>query len=263
MRERPAPKFGAMSTVTRILTNQAGTRVTGVEYYDDKQQKQTQEASVVVLAAWAAQNPRLLLNSATDKHAKGLGNASGLVGHFMMTHNVASTWAMFDEDVKNHMGTIAVQYMSYERYAKTSHPGAFGSSFVVAGFALKTSDLANSRGDLFGPDLADYMKRAARNLAGIKAFGEDQPEMENRVELTSDKDEFGMPLGKLIHSYRPGFAGAVECQSRRGIEGCQGERRQGSLVGAGWTGPDQPSDGRHHHGDRRCQFRRRQLWPEP
>src|ERR1700731_1654627 len=121
----------------------------------------------------------------------------------MMTHNVASTWAMFDEDVKNHLGTIAVQYISYERYAKTSHPGAFGSSFVTAGFALKTSDLASSRGDLFGPDLADYMKRAARNLAGIKAFGEDQPMMENRVELASGKDEFGMPLGKLIHSYSP------------------------------------------------------------
>src|SRR5216683_2507814 len=191
----------ALSTVTRVLTNAAGTRVTGVEYYDDKQQKQTQEASVVLLAAWSAQNPRLLLNSATDKHAKGLGNASGLVGRFMMTHHVASTWAMFDEDVQNHMGTVAVQYMSYERYPKTSHEGAFGSSFVTAGFALKTSDLANSRGDLFGPELADYMKRAARNLAGIKTFGEDQPEMENRVELTSAKDEFGMPLGKLIHSY--------------------------------------------------------------
>jgi len=25
--------------------------------------------------------------------------------------------------------------------------------------------------------------------------------MENRVELTSEKDEYGMPLGKLIHSY--------------------------------------------------------------
>ena len=191
----------AFSTVTRILTNQVGTRATGVEYYDDKQQKQVQEASVVLLAAWSGQNPRLLLNSATDKHAKGLGNASGLVGHFMMSHHVASTWGMFDEDIQNHMGTIAVQYMSYEHYPKTSHPGAFGSSFIVAGFALKTTDLAGSRGDLFGTELADYMKRAARGLAGIKTFGEEQPNMENRVELSSEKDEFGMPLGKLIHSY--------------------------------------------------------------
>ena len=191
----------ALSTVTRILTNQTGTRVTGVEYYDNKHQKQIQEASVVVLAAWSAQNPRLLLNSATDKHAKGLANASGLVGKFMMSHHVASTWGMFDEDVQNHMGTIAVQYMSYEHYPKASHASAFGSSFITAGFALKTTDLANSRADLFGPELADYMKRAARNLAGIKTFGEEQPRMENRVELVSDKDEFGMPLGKLTHTF--------------------------------------------------------------
>src|SRR3984893_13923937 len=95
----------ALSTVTRVLTNQAGTRVTGVEYYDAKQQKQTQEASVVLLAAWSAQNPRLLLNSATDKHPKGLGNSSGLVGHYMMSHHVASSWAMFDEDIQNQIGT--------------------------------------------------------------------------------------------------------------------------------------------------------------
>jgi choline dehydrogenase-like flavoprotein len=191
----------AFCTVTRILTNQAGTRVTGVEYYDGKHEKQVQEASMVVLASWSAQNPRLLLNSATDKHAKGLSNASGLVGKFMMSHHVASTWAMFDEDVQNHLGTIAVQYMSYEHYSKTSYHSAFGSSFIVAGFALKTTDLATSRADLFGTELADYMKRAARNLTGLKAFGEELPNIENRVELTSAKDEFGMPLGKLIHSF--------------------------------------------------------------
>ena len=191
----------AWSIVSRVLTNQAGTRVTGVEYYDDKHQKQTQEASVVVLAAWSAQNPRLLLNSATDKHPKGLGNASGLVGRYMMSHHVANTWAMFDEDVQNHMGTVAVQYMSYERYPKKSHDGVFGSSFITAGFAVKTADLANSRADLYGPELADYMKRAARNLAGVKAFGEEQPNMENRVELASEKDEFDMPLGRLTHSF--------------------------------------------------------------
>jgi choline dehydrogenase-like flavoprotein len=56
----------AWSTVTRILTNTEGTRVTGVEYYDQRTGRQVQPASVVVLAAWAAQNPRILLNSATE-----------------------------------------------------------------------------------------------------------------------------------------------------------------------------------------------------
>jgi len=130
------------STVTRVLTTAEGTRVTGIEYYDQKKERQVQPASVVVLAAWAAQNPRILLNSATDKHPKGLANSSGLVGKFMMTHFASGTLAIFDEDVENHMGTTGAQYMSYDRYSKTSHQEGFGSSFIVAGFALKTNDLA-------------------------------------------------------------------------------------------------------------------------
>jgi len=189
------------STVTRVLTNQAGTRVTGVEYYDDRRQKQVQEASVVILAAWSAQNPRLLLNSATDKHPKGLANKNELVGKYMMTHHIAGTWALFDQDITPHMGTIGAQFMSYDRYAKTSYPNAFGSTFIVAGAAMKTTDYANARGDLFGPELTSFMKRAARGLTRITCFGEGLPRLENRVELASDKDEFGMPLAKLIHSF--------------------------------------------------------------
>ena len=203
-----AKKAGAevrpWSTVTRVLTNAQGTKVTGVEYYDRQKQRQVQEANVVVLAAWAAQNPRLLLNSATDKHAKGLANSNGLVGKYIMTHFSSGTLAIFDEDVENHMGTTGAQYMSYERYGKTAHKGAFGSTFIVAGTALKTSDLggfANARVDLFGPELAAFMKRAARGFSRIGAFGEELPNIENRIELAGDKDEFGMPLGRIIHSY--------------------------------------------------------------
>jgi choline dehydrogenase-like flavoprotein len=194
----------AWSTVTRVLTNDKGDRVTGVEYYDAQKQRQVQEASVVVLAAWAAQNPRLMLNSSTDKHPNGLANKSGLVGKYMMAHYASGTWAMFDEDLETHMGTIAAQYMSYERYAKDSHKGAFGSTYIVAGTALKTSDLggfANARADLFGPALAEFMQRAKRGLTRLTAFGEELPHIENRIELVSDKDEFGMPLAKFIHSF--------------------------------------------------------------
>jgi choline dehydrogenase-like flavoprotein len=45
------------------------------------------------------------------------------------------------------------------------------------------------------------MKRAARGLTRIGAFGEALPNIENRVEPVSDKDEFGMPLAKIVHSF--------------------------------------------------------------
>src|SRR5499427_8130040 len=50
-----AKKSGAevrpWSTVTRVLTNAQGNKITGVEYYDAKKERQVQEANVVVLAA--------------------------------------------------------------------------------------------------------------------------------------------------------------------------------------------------------------------
>jgi choline dehydrogenase-like flavoprotein len=191
----------ALCSVTRVLTNAQGTKVAGVEYYDEKKVRQVQEANVVVLAAWSGQNSRLLLNSATDKHSKGLNNSNGLVGKHMMTHSIAGINAIFDEDIQNHLGTIGAQYMSYDRYGKTSYKDAFGSTYITCGAAQKTHDFANTRPDLFGPDLHDYMKRAARGFTRISMFGEGLPNIENRIELASDKDEFGMPLGRLSHSF--------------------------------------------------------------
>ena len=156
---------------------------------------------MVVLAAWSAQNPRIMLNSATDRHSKGLANANGLVGKYMMSHTIASTAAIFEEDLENHRGTIGAQFMSYDRYGKTSHKAGFGSTYIALGAAQKTHDFANSRPDLFGARLHAHMKRAARGFTRISVFGEELPNIENRVELASDKDAFGMPLGRIVHSY--------------------------------------------------------------
>lgn len=211
----------AHSTVTRVLTSSDGKRATGVEYYDAKMERQVQEASVVILAAWASHNPRLLLNSSSDKHPNGLANASGLLGKYMMAHYAAGTWAIFDEDVQNHMGTVGAQYHSYDRYGKTSHKGVFGSTYINAGTAMKTSDLAgfaNARLDLFGPDLAAFMKRAARGLTRISAFGEEMPNIENRVELIGDKDEFGMPMAKIVHSFDQDAVGIWNANFEEGLK---------------------------------------------
>jgi choline dehydrogenase-like flavoprotein len=94
--------------------------------------------------------------------------------------------------------------MSYDRYGKTSHKGTFGSTFITCGSAMKTSDLggfANARVDLFGHELHAFMKRAARGLTRIGAFGEELPNIENRIEPVEQKDEHGMPLAKIVHSY--------------------------------------------------------------
>src|SRR5260221_2998992 len=226
----------ARSTVTRVLTNKQGSRVVGVEYYDAARQRHVQPASVVVLAAWSAQNPRILLNSATERHPKGLANASGLVGKYLMSHFASGTWALFDEDLQNHMGTTGAQFMSYDRYDKTSHKGAFGSTFIVAGSAMKTSDLggfANPRVDLFGHELHAFMKRAARGLTRLNAFGEELPNIENRIELAADKDELGVPLGRIVHSYDQDAAGVWNANFEEGLRIAKAAGAQEAWPGRG------------------------------
>jgi choline dehydrogenase-like flavoprotein len=119
-----------------------------------------------------------------------------------MCHSTGGAWALFDEDVQNHLGTAANQFMSYELYGKTRAKNGFGSIFIRAGSALKPNvGIAGSRPDLFGQPLADYMKRAVRGLARVSISGEQMPLAENRVELSGDKDEFGLPIARIIHSY--------------------------------------------------------------
>jgi choline dehydrogenase-like flavoprotein len=210
------------ATVTRVMTNARGDRVTGVEYYDVKKEKQVLEASVVVLAAWSAQNPRLLFNSVSDKHPKGLANGSGILGKYLTAHFFSNTSAIFEEDLQPYMGTIGAQYFSYDRYDKNAHKdkGAFGSTFLIAGSAQKYSALigvANARVDLFGAELAAFMKRAARGYTRLTAFAEEMPSIENRVDPASDKDEFGMPLGKITHSFNDAAVALFNANFEEGL----------------------------------------------
>jgi choline dehydrogenase-like flavoprotein len=206
-----AEKYGTQvrphSTVIRVLTNAAGDRATGVEYYDERKEKQVQPAAIVILAANAVQNPRVMLMSATDKHPEGLANKSGLVGRNFMAHFGAKVLGMFDEDLENHMGVTGNQLMCQEKYKKDSHGSGSGGG-PIGGYtwqicsALKPNDLtgaANARVPLFGDELHAFMKRAVKGLTSIQAMGEQLPDPENRVMLSERKDQFGLPMAKIVH----------------------------------------------------------------
>jgi choline dehydrogenase-like flavoprotein len=215
----------AFSTVTRVLTNAQGTRATGVEYYDANKQRQVQEASVVVLAAFASQNPRLLFNSATDKHPNGLSNASGLLGKYVMAHAGASVSAHFDEDLKAYMGSYGYQFVSYDRHPKTTRKNAFGSTFWNTGAAQKPNDVRGTaavRPDLFGKALDEFLRGKARGLSRVTAICEDLPDIDNRMEMSSEKDEFGVPLIRIIHTYGPDVVGLWQAALDEGVEIAKG-----------------------------------------
>jgi len=193
------------AAVTKLLTSEDGTRVTGVEVALKDGARQTVNAKLVVLAAFAVENPRLLLASATAKHPQGLGNSGGFVGRYIMTHAAGLVYGLFDEDTRPYMGAFGGQLVNQDSYPKTTHAksGAFGSYQWMIAQAVKPNDLlgiSTTRPDLFGPALHDFMKRATRGFAGMTAVCEDLPVADNRVTLTDQRDTHGVPIARVTHT---------------------------------------------------------------
>jgi choline dehydrogenase-like flavoprotein len=196
------------TVVTKVLTDPTGTRAAGVEIVTKQGTRRTLRAGLVVLAAFTIQNPRLLLASATSKHPHGLGNTTGLVGRYFMTHAAASINGVFDEETHPYMGALGGQLVNQDSYSKVTHikSGGFGSYQWIIALAIKPNDLlgiATSRADLFGTDLQAFMKRATRGFASMTAVCEGLPVADNRVTLADTPDQYGVPQARVFHSVHP------------------------------------------------------------
>ena len=79
--------------VSRLQTDAAGRRVTGVDVTRDGRQEQY-SADIVVVACGALSSALLLLRSASAAHPNGLANGSGQVGRNYMRHNQSVLMAL-------------------------------------------------------------------------------------------------------------------------------------------------------------------------
>lgn len=192
--------------VSRVLTDRAGKRATGVEYFDEHGARRELAADAVILTAFGVENVRILLNSGSARHPHGLANSSGTLGRYLMSHPAVVLFGLFDEDMQNHMGISAGQIFNQDHWTKTGREGAFGSRQWEGAMAFKPNDLlsiAMSRADLFHKDLERFMQRAVRGLGQIAAVCEDLPLAENRIELDGKRDAFGLPLARIHYNTSP------------------------------------------------------------
>src|SRR5262249_30992837 len=79
--------------VTKLLTNPAGTAVSGVVGQHNGQ-TENHRGGIVVVSCGAANSAKLLLTSANDKHPNGLANGSDQVGRNYVFHNSQAVLAL-------------------------------------------------------------------------------------------------------------------------------------------------------------------------
>ena len=187
--------------VHKVLMDAESNKATGVLYVDrNTLQSREVYARVILLCAQAQESVRILLNSGNRQHPNGLGNSSGVLGHYMMAH-VRAGGGSGEMPTLGRKPTLAGPnrpvgfYVARFRNTKT---GPKSKEFLRGyGYEGDTEVAFN----LSAPGFGQAFKTAVREPRveiGMRGFGEMLPRFENFVEIDSNKlDHYGIPVLKI------------------------------------------------------------------
>ena len=146
----------------------------------------------VFLCAGAIETPRLLL-------INNMANKNGMAGKNFMAHTGVQVWGEFNEMVRPNKG-IPGALISEDMHRPLNADFAGGYLLQSIGVMPVTYAAQTARATgLWGQALRDKMN-AYNHVAGINMHGECLPDKNNYLELTTEKDEFGLPKPRIYFS---------------------------------------------------------------
>jgi choline dehydrogenase-like flavoprotein len=185
----------ANALARRLVTDERTGRVCAVEVVDGRAgTSERVPARAVVLCASTYESVRLLLNSRSPAHPGGLGNASGLLGRYVM--NKVSRSVVFE--------------MAADQPARV-HPLSAAESFVVPRYENLPGRTAEFRGGFGMWGAIQRMRHPRAPAVGATApafgilvgYGECLPHADNRLELDAAvSDRWGMPTLRIDVRWR-------------------------------------------------------------
>lgn len=144
-----------------------------------------QRCRALVLAAGGVETPRLLLHT-------GVANGSGQVGRNFLAHGATQVWGRFDEPVRGYRGYPS-SLISEDMMRPDDADFAGGYLMQSLGVMPLTFATTLARGGgLWGRELMQRIDQA-RFMAGIGINAECLPSDDNRLELSHELDEHGIP----------------------------------------------------------------------
>ena len=187
--------------VYKVLMDSESNKATGVLYIDrNTLQSHEVYARVVIVCAQAQESVRILLNSGNRQNPNGLGNSSGVLGHYMMAHVRAGGGSgempTFGKR-PSLAGPIRPVGFYVARFRNTR--GGPKSKHFLRGYGYEgDTDVGFN---LSAPGFGEGFKKALREPRaeiGVRGFGELLPRFENFVEIDHGKlDRYGIPVLKI------------------------------------------------------------------
>ena len=182
------------------VEHDARGRATGVSYCREGRWR-FQRAKNVVVAGYAIETPRLLLNSASSRFPDGLANSSGLVGKNLMVQANQAVWGLMEREVRSYKGPPSLAITEHWNYKDDGKDFFGGYSYMSQGPlpVVWSSVMAGKRG-LWGEALIDAMQDYNHQV-GLKIVGECLPQERNRVTLADETDQYGLRIPRVRYSY--------------------------------------------------------------
>jgi choline dehydrogenase-like flavoprotein len=188
-----------LAMVGRVEHDGTG-RVTGVHYIREGEWR-FQRARNVVVAGYAIETPRLLLNSATSRFPDGLANSSGLVGKNLMVQSNQAVWGVMEKEIRAYKGPPSLAITEHWNYTDKGKDFFGGYAYMSQGpLPVVWSGTLSSKRGLWGQRLLDEMEKYNHHV-GLKIVGECLPQERNRVTLTDEKDQYGLPVPRITYSF--------------------------------------------------------------
>jgi choline dehydrogenase-like flavoprotein len=179
-----------------VLVNKEG-RAAGVSFVDANDRKDYEiRAKAVVLAASTGETGRLLLNSKSRFHPNGLGNSSGLVGHYLMDSTksggmsgIVPEWRNRKRQNEDGAGGTHVTIPRFNYNRKNNYHGGY---FLLVGTGFGRSVNAGVGG--YGASLKQEIYSQFGSLLTLRGYGERIPDHNNYFEIDPGrKDQYGIP----------------------------------------------------------------------
>jgi choline dehydrogenase-like flavoprotein len=188
-----------LAMVGRVETD--GTdRVTGVHYQREGKWR-FQKARNVVVAGYAIETPRLLLNSANSRFPNGLANSSGLVGKYLMVQSNQAVWGTMKDEVRSYKGPPSLAITEHWNYQDRGKDFFGGYCYMSQGpLAQQWATISSGGRGLWGEALMRHME-AYNHAVGLKIVGEMLPQERNCVTLADEKDQYGLPIARVTYSW--------------------------------------------------------------
>ncbi len=191
-----AVAFGAEirpeSFVHGIELDAAG-RVEAVVYTSGGREHR-QRCRALVLAAGGVETPRLLLHT-------GVANGSGQVGRNFTAHGATQVWARFDESMRSYRGyPSSIITEDFVRPADAD----FAGGYLIQSLGVQPLTFATTLvrgGGLRGAELVRALQDYPFS-AGVGINAECLPYEQNRLELSDELDEHGVPRARV--AFTPG-----------------------------------------------------------